>query len=170
MSAAPASPVSAVKVSAPRRHSSSMSMLRLAALLVMTVTASYAAEAEDIRSALERFNQGVREQSMDKIRTLFAPEADYRDGARQLQGIDAILALLSDKEVWSERTRPMLQKPSIKLINTSVALVDAQMVSYGSVIVKSALPVILLMERKGPEGWTISSWRMCSCPLPFSAE
>src|SRR5687768_7317373 len=55
----------------------------------------------------------------------------------------------STGQIWSERTPPVLQEQAIKMIGVSAALVDAQIVQYGSTIVKSSVPVVLVLENEG---------------------
>jgi ketosteroid isomerase-like protein len=123
-------------------------------------------ETEAIRVALRRFNEAVRKPEPQPLRAFFTPDADYRDATRALKGADALASLFADRQAWSERTPPMLQEESIRLAGPTAAFVDAQVVQYGSTIVKSGVPVVLLLERGAGE-WKIASWRMAACPVVF---
>jgi hypothetical protein len=60
----------------------------------------------------------------------------------------------------------MLQEESIRLAGPSAAIVDAQLVQYGSTIGKQAIPVVLLVQKEAGV-WKIASWRTVSCLTPF---
>ena len=83
-----------------------------------------------------------------------------------LKGRDALAFLFANRQVWSERTPPMIQEESIRLAGPTAAFVDAQLVQYGSTIVKSGTPVVLLLEKEAG-AWKIASWRM-ACPMVFA--
>jgi hypothetical protein len=141
---------------------------RLVFVLSMATFAAGTDDGERIRSVLRGFNEASRKAEPRLFRTLFTPHANYRDGARSLNGADEIISLFTDRQVWSERTTPVLQEPSIRLVGSSAAFVDAQLVQYGSMVVRSAVPVVLLLEKTESAEWKISSWRMSACPIPIA--
>jgi hypothetical protein len=116
---------------------------------------------------LAQLQWGTRKSEPQSFRILFWAEADYRDAQRSLKRPDALIFLFANREVWSEQTPPRLQDESIRFVAPSVAFVDAQFVQYGSTILKSAIPVVLLL-RKEADIWKMSSWRMLSCGIPIS--
>ena len=135
-------------------------------VLAIAGLAMGADETEAIRAALRRFNEAVRKPEPQPLRASFTADADYRDATRVLRGADALASLFADRQAWSERTPPMLQDESIRLAGSSVAFVDAQLVQYGSTILKSGVPVVLLLEKAAGE-WKIASWRMAAWPVVF---
>jgi ketosteroid isomerase-like protein len=141
----------------------SMKLLFVFAIVGLAVGAD---EAEAIRAVLRRFNQAVHKPESQPLRAFFTLDADYRDATRVLKGRDALGLLFANRQVWTERTPPMIQKESIRLAAPTVAFVDAQLVQYGSTIVKSGTPVVLLLEKEAG-GWKIASWRM-ACPMVFA--
>jgi ketosteroid isomerase-like protein len=140
----------------------------LTKILLVAAIACFAARADDsdtIRAALRAFNEAVKRAETSPLRVFFTADADYRDAGRLLRGPDALAALFAGRQAWSERTPPMIQEQSIRLSGSSAAFVDAQLVQYGSTIVKSGIPVVLLLEKDGDD-WKIASFRMASCALP----
>jgi hypothetical protein len=77
---------------------------RLVFVLSMATFAAGTDDGERIRSVLRGFNEASRKAEPRLFRTLFTPHANYRDGARSLNGADEIISLLTDRQVWSERT------------------------------------------------------------------
>jgi hypothetical protein len=144
-----------------------MITIRIAAILVTATLAAGGDDSQEIRAVLRGFNEAARKPEPQSFRGLFASEADYRDAERSLKGPDALISLFTNRQVWSERTPPILQDESIRLVAPSVAFVDAQFVHYGSTILKSAVPVVLLLKKEA-DTWKISSWRMLSCGIPLS--
>src|SRR5687767_5986836 len=144
-----------------------MITIRIASILVTALLAAGADDSQEIRSVLRGFNEAVRKPERISFGILFAPEADYRDAERSLKGTDALVSWFTNRQVWSERTPPMLQDESIRFVAPSVAFVDAQFVQYGSTILKSGVPVVLLLKKEA-DTWKISSWRMLSCVIPLS--
>jgi hypothetical protein len=56
----------------------------------------------------------------------------------------------------------------IRLAEKSAAFVDAQLVQYGSIVVKTMIPVVLLLKKEG-DVWKIASWRTGACPTPLTS-
>jgi hypothetical protein len=141
----------------------------IATLIAVFLVAAKADDHDEIRAVLQRFNESVRKSESQPFRTLFTSQADYRDATRVLKGSDVLASLFAKGQVWSERTPPMLQEQTIRLVGTSAALVDAHLVQYGSSILKSSVPVVLLLE-KDTNAWRISSWRMfrCAAAVPIN--
>ena len=59
---------------------------------------------------------------------------------------------------WSEVTAPRIVSESIRFVTPDVALVDAVIAQYGSLLV-SREPVLLLMKKQATE-WRIASVRL----------
>ena len=135
-----------------------MKTITILLLLSAVVFAADQEESTAIRAALTGFNKAAVKGEAGSLRVFFTSTADYRDGTREFKGIDALLSFFTDRQIWSERTPPLLQQPSIRFVASSAALVDAQLVQYGSTILKSVVPVVLLLEKEGGT-WKISSWR-----------
>jgi len=141
------------------RHYAIMKTTVVAFFLITAVIASGADASEEIRSVLGAFNKAMRNPKAELFLAFITSGADYRDGLKSLKGRDALVSLFTSREIWSERTPPILQEESIRFAGPSAAFVDAQLIQYGSTIVKSSVPVVLLLEKD--EGvWKISSWRM----------
>jgi len=146
-----------------------MMMIQIASMLAFAVLASGADETDEVRSVLRRFNEVMRKPETQSFRGLFTSQSDYRDGAHTLKGPDTIVFLLTNSQAWSERTPPMLEEVSIRLVGPSAAFVDARVIQYGSTILKSSVPVVLLLE-KDAGVWKFSSWRMSTCAVPLWRE
>ncbi len=134
-------------------------------LLFLLSIAAYAMGADEpgaIQTTLSRFNGAMQQAEPQSLRAFFVSNADYRDASRVLKGPDALIALFANRQMWSERTAPSLQEVSIRLVGRAAAFVDAQLVQYGSTIVKSSVPVVLLLEKEAG-AWKIASWRTSTC-------
>jgi hypothetical protein len=142
-------------------------MMKLLMVVAISVLAVSADDTEAIRTALRGFNEAIGKAQPQSLRAFFTSDVDYRDATRIMKGPDALVSLLTNRQVWSERTPPMLQEISVRRTGSSVAFVDAQLVQYGSTIGKLVIPVVLLLEKE-PDVWKIASWRMGSCLTPFS--
>ena len=135
--------------------------------LLAFATGAFAADnSVDIRAVLQEFNKALRQPEAQTLQKFFTSAADYHDVSRKVTGADAIASLLSTGQgVWSERTPPALQEHGMRMIGQSAALVDAYVVQYGSTVVKSMVPILLVLENEGGV-WKISSWRTSDCTLP----
>ena len=152
-----------LKGSPGTRHIISMTLMKFCILFAAATLSLWADDTEELRAVLHRFNEAVGTSEAGRtLRTLFTPDADYRDSSRTLKGGDVVAALFTNSQAWSERTRPHLQEQAIRSVGASAALIDASLVQYGSAIGRSSVPVVLLIERASG-GWRISSWRMPEC-------
>jgi hypothetical protein len=135
-------------------------------LFALTTGAFAADNPAAIREVLREFNKALRQPEARAMQKFFTSSADYGDLSSKVTGRDAIASLLSAGQgVWSERTPPALQEHGMRMIGQSAALVDAYVVQYGSTVVKSMVPVVLVLENEGGV-WKISSWRASACTLP----
>lgn len=127
------------------------------------VTAGLSADdVVEIRSVLRSLNKALREGDAQVVKKFFTSTADYRDATRSVAGAVSIASLFSNDQVWSERTPPLLKQRGIRMIGVSAALVDAEVIQYGSTVLKSSVPVVLVLENEAGT-WKISSWRMSGC-------
>jgi hypothetical protein len=141
-------------------------------LLLIAATVAIAAladDAEDVRAVLRRFNEAARKLETDALEAILLANADYRDGTRVLRGSDALVSMFADRKPWSERTPPTFQDESIRIVGTSAAFVDAQLIWYGSTLGKSTTAVVLLLEKQAG-AWKIASIRVASCGIPPAIE
>ena len=141
-------------------------MSKLLILVVIAAIPALANDTDDIRAVLRTFNDAVRRADPQPLRQLFTAEADYKDVARSFTGPGSLAEFFSSPQVWSERTPPILQDESIRFTGSSTAFVDAHLVQYGSMIVRSGVPVAILMEKKSG-AWKIGSWRTVGCFMPM---
>jgi hypothetical protein len=79
--------------------------------------------------------------------------------------IDKVIAALNDPrvapdkdEIWSEKTHPMIVVRSVQFVSSRAARVDAERVQYGSVTLRTSVPVIILLEKKRGS-WKVASLR-----------
>jgi hypothetical protein len=144
-----------------------MMLMKLVSVIAVATIASGADRSDEIRSFLRNFNEALRKPEAPYFRTLFTSQADYRDAAGSLKGADAIVSLFKNRQLWSERTPPVLHEEGIKFIGETAAFVDAQIVQYGSTIGKSSVPLVVLLEKEASV-WKISSWRMSAHAILLS--
>jgi hypothetical protein len=96
---------------------------------------------------------------------LFAADADSEFDRLAL--LDRQLLGLSN-EPWSEVTAPGVTIRSIRFVTPDVALIDAANTQYGSVILQTRIPVLLVMRREGID-WRIVSLRVLVDPKEIPA-
>lgn len=126
----------------------------------LTLTAQHQTEA--IRSTLIAFQTAVQHGEPESLRPMFTAGADYCDAWQSLTGADDVTAVFAQRPVWSERTPPLLQDQRIRFAGSSSAFVLANVVQYGSVILKSSVPLEVWLENDSGQ-WKISSWRSGRC-------
>jgi len=90
------------------------------------------------------------------IASLFT--ADAKADLDRLARLDRGL-LQSSSELWSETTKPIVVIQSIRFVTPDVALVDAADTQYGSSILLTRIPFLVLMKKEGTV-WLIASFRL----------
>jgi len=116
------------------------------------------ADSADDRAAIEKIVKAVfAEASTGKpVSTLFAADADSEFD--KLKQLDRQLLGLS-KEPLSEVSAPGVIIRSIRFVTPDVALIDAANTQYGSMILQTRIPVLLVLRREGID-WRIVSLRV----------
>jgi hypothetical protein len=142
-----------------------MNKAMVALVLALTSGLVSADDSSDVRSMLEGLNRALRQSGTPELKDLVVTNASYRDGGRKLEGANAIALVFNNHQPWSERTRPVLDDLEIRIIGGSVAIVDANLVQYGSMILKSAVPAVIVLEKHNGS-WKISSWTSLNCGTP----
>ena len=129
--------------------------------LLLPGKAVWADSASD-RAAVERIVKVVLASAAtdESISALFAADAESVLGSElgRLREMDRRLLGLS-KEPLSEVTPPMVDIQSIRFVTSDVALVDAASTHYGSLVLHSRIPVLLVLRRDGAD-WRIVSLRV----------
>jgi len=91
-------------------------------------------------------------------RSLFARDAaNSSTELARLADLDRMLS--SSSELLSELTAPKIEINSIRFITPDVALVEGANSQFGSMILKSELPILFVMKREG-KNWRIASFRI----------
>jgi hypothetical protein len=136
------------------------------------ITAAAALEAQtsksnpatgQINSVVSAVSHALNHRNSADLATLFASDGDLRIGGSILTGPKVIAERLGTQPVWSEVTAPRIETESLRLLSNDVAVVDARWVQYGSMIVKRAQPVVLLLRIEGGR-WRVASLRLApSC-------
>jgi len=135
-----------------------MAMIKAVLLLAAVGLVACADDTAEVRSVVRDFNRASQKPDPRLFASLFTPDADYRDSMRILKGREALVALFASRQRWSERTAPMLQDVEIRIVGAATALVDGQIVQYGTTLGKSAVRVVLVLLKEDNQ-WKISSWR-----------
>jgi hypothetical protein len=112
----------------------------------------WADEAAD-RVAIEKVIGALNEPHRGPQLTSDADPAELR----RLSDMEGRMRQVSDGP-WSEATAPRIVSESIRFVTPDVALVDAAIAQYGSLLA-SREPVLLLMKKQGTE-WRIASVRL----------
>ncbi len=139
-----------------------------AVLIVAALVAAPAERAEataSIEAVIRALNHARQQGDVNGAAGLFAPDADiWMNGSRVARGPAAVKELFVECPPWSQTTRPWIRTDSVRLLGPDVALVDAVAVRYGSVIVKSEIPITIVLRRQ-PAGWRIASFRTMCCSV-----
>ena len=135
-----------------------MKVLCLCVLLSFLLGNGAWADAAADRAAIEQVVKAVFAGASTgrSVSTMFAADADSEFDrltqlSRQLVGLS--------QEPLSEVTAPSLVIQSIRFVTQDVALIDAANTQYGSVILQTRIPVLLVMRREGID-WRIVSLRV----------
>lgn len=96
---------------------------------------------------------------------LVAPWMWAASEVKDRAAIDKVIASLNDPkvqsdkaEIWSEKSHPMIVVRSVQFISSKAARVDAERVQYGSVTMRTSVPVVILLEKKRGS-WKVASLR-----------
>ena len=103
-----------------------------------------------------------------KCAVLLLLAAPWMWGASEVKdraAIDKVIASLNDPkaqpdkdEIWSEKSHPMIVVRSVQFLSSKAARVDAERVQYGSVTLRTSVPVIILLEKRRG-AWKVASLR-----------
>ena len=87
------------------------------------------------------------------------------DQVKDRAAIDKVIASLNDPkiqpdkdEIWSEKTHPMVVVRSVQFESSKAARVDAERIQFGSVLLRSGVPVVILLEKKRGTWKIASQW------------
>jgi hypothetical protein len=128
-------------------------------LLAAGAWADEAGDRAAIEKAVAAFNDPAIRES------LFAADVDAAQELRGLERSGAVWFEDADRP-WPEVTRPKIAAGHIRFITPDVALVDAALAQYGTVVLRRSLPLLFVMKREGG-GWKISALRvMSNYPAP----
>ena len=86
---------------------------------------------------------------------LFAPDSEYRLGARIVATGPAAIAEALRPSLFSEQTQPRLELRDLFPLTPELSLIRAQQIAYGTLILKQRVAVLLLVRRTG------SGWKSC---------
>jgi len=130
-------------------------LLALLLLLPAGLCADELADRHRIESVFDELNgpDGVDPAALKKH---FAPDIDPREAAQFL----LVQGRAADRRPWSETTIPHLAIGQVRFVTPEVALVDATISQFGSVI--SRRDSLLFVLRKRGADWQVVSIRLRS--------
>ena len=131
-------------------------ILCLSLLFSACMWADEAADRVAIEKVIGALNEPHRGPHAKSLSALFTSDADPAE-LRRLSDMEGRMRQVSDGP-WSEATAPRIVSESIRFVTPDVALVDAAIAQYGSLLA-SREPVLLLMKKQGTE-WRIASVRL----------
>ena len=137
-------------------------------LLLAFSAGLWADEASDrtaIGQVIAALNEPPDAPGAKPLSSLFTADADLADRTRLTNLIGRLQ--ISSNRPWSEVTPPRLTAQPVRFITPDVALVDAVIAQYGSVIGAQRLPLVLVMRRVGTE-WRIAAVRTSADALRLS--
>jgi uncharacterized protein (TIGR02246 family) len=126
-------------------------------------------EAQDrkkVGQVLDALKDAERRGNREAIAALFTMDSDLRTAAGGIvRGPAAIARALVPEGVWTEVTPPRLNIRSVRFPVPGVALVAAVEVQYGSIILKRARPIAILLK-KDNNAWRIEAYRVAGERVP----
>lgn len=133
------------------------------ALLVLLVSAScaFADETAD-RAAIESLIVVLNDRAKPAS-DQFTREAIAAGEAGRLSEVERTFARSGP---LSETTEPRLMVRSVRFLTPDMALVDASLAQYGSVIIVRSVPIVLVMKKIG--NWRVEAIRSLALP-PLTA-
>jgi hypothetical protein len=124
-------------------------------LLLLAAPWIRADEAEDLTAIGQLFttlNKAIAASDLKIAAGLFEPAS-----------VTAVERFTSNRRPWSETTPPRLAITSIRFASSDLAIVDAESTQFGSVVIKSTTPVLIVLQRKNTD-WKIAAFR----PFPVA--
>lgn len=113
-----------------------------------------------VHSVVLQLSKALANHDAKQLSPLFSKHAEVRIGSQLLPDGPTGLLKALEEPPWSETTPPHVQQKSARLLAPGVILVYADLVQYGSLIVRRALPLQLILRH------TDSEWRIVSLWLP----
>jgi hypothetical protein len=138
--------------------------MRLILCLTLLFAACARADETADRAAIERVVGALNQTRSDAKppRALFTSDADTTELDRFVSLNRQLLEYAG--KPWSEVTAPRIVSRSIRFVTPVVALADAAIVQYGSVILTRSIPIVILVKRT-ESTWRIAALRMMAdCP------
>jgi uncharacterized protein (TIGR02246 family) len=138
-------------------------------LILITAGVLWAQEnPADDKSAVQLFMEQLQETVRNKdsagFARLFTDDGDLWDAVgRRATGRNAVERSVFATQAWSETAGPFLRVEDVRVLAPTVALADATLTWYGSMIVASKARAVFVLQKQGPV-WRIASCRiMASC-------
>jgi uncharacterized protein (TIGR02246 family) len=104
--------------------------------------------------------QALHDSDTKKVASLFTLDGDLWIGSEiTAKGPEEIEGALEKPAIWSETTAPQIQNESVRFLSDDVALVDANQVQYGSLIIRKSVPVTMLLKYANGR-WQIATMRL----------
>ena len=116
----------------------------MSAILGLAIILAYPALADDAneRAAIAGIIASLNSQA-DSLSDLLAPD-----------NVD-IDPVFGTEEQWSEVTHPQLAVRSTRILSPNIAIVEADNIQYGSLILRRSQPTLLLFRKYGRQ-WRIA--------------
>lgn len=133
--------------------------------ILMTAGALWAPEnpADDksvVRLFIEQLQEAVRLKDSAGFARLFTDDGDLWDaGGRRAAGRSEVQRSVFDRQAWSETAGPFLRVEDVRVLAPTVALADATLTWYGSMIVRSKARAVFILQKQG------AVWRIASCRI-----
>ncbi len=129
--------------------------------LLLTMVSLAQAQTDTDRDEIREIASGLNDRSTG-IAQLFTSDADIwtQNGRTTLASL-----LKQSQRPWSEIASLRTPAETIRFLTQDVALVDAEIVQYGSVTLKRSIPLLLVMKKERGL-WRVASYRMNICLAP----
>lgn len=121
---------------------------------------AHQADVEAVHSVVSRLSKALANQDAKGLTRLFSRDAEVRLGSQIVADGPAGLLKAFEQPPFSETTPFHVVRKSVRILAPGLAIVYGELVQYGAVIVRRALPVQLVLRQ------TDSEWRIVSFWLP----
>lgn len=137
-------------------------------VLLGLATANAQTAEEEVRKVVRSASEALSSYNAQSLGALFTDDGDLWVGEQRHTGSPERLSqAVGPPRPMSEMSPPRLENERVRFVSPDVVIVDAQRVQHGSLVVRSAVPAMLILIRRAGQ-WRIATMRfgLSICGLP----
>lgn len=108
---------------------------------------AFTSDREQVRHLLLALNDSLAHHNAQLLSTLITNDTEVWTGSgTQARGAGPLNPLLREPQFWSERTVPRLMNETAHFLSPSLAVVNAELVQYGT-LGRASTPAVIILKR-----------------------